>query len=238
MSKGFNWTCPHCDRDVTITDTICGENTSLYIDNADGRHTLVSRFIVCPNPKCKKFTLDISLFESEFQSAVRDDKLMRQVRSWRLIPPSDAKTFPDYIPKPLLDDYVEACLIRQSSPKASATLARRCLQGIIRDFWQVKPQRLVDEIEAIKDLTDPLTWEAIDTVRQVGNIGAHMEKDINLIIDVDPQEAQLLINLIETLFQDWYVNREERKKRLESIVKIGNQKTELKNQRNTSSTER
>gem|GEM_PF-3019389 len=116
----------------------------------------------------------------------RGDVLGNMVNHWRLIPPSNAKVFPDYIPKPLIDDYTEACLIKDASPKASATLSRRCLQGIIRDFWEVKPARLVDEIEAIKDKTDHLTWEAIDTVRKVGNIGAHMEKDINLIVEVDP----------------------------------------------------
>jgi hypothetical protein len=42
--------------------------------------------------------------------------------------------------------------------------------------------------------------EAIDIVRNIGNIGAHMEADINVIVDVDPDEAQTLIELIETLF--------------------------------------
>tara|TARA_R100000900_G_scaffold13099_1_gene11381 strand:+ start:172324 stop:172506 length:183 start_codon:yes stop_codon:yes gene_type:complete len=59
-----------------------------------------------------------------------------------------------------------------------------------------------------------------------------MEKDINLIVDVDPNEAELLINLIETLFQDWYVNREERKKRLEAIVDMGAEKAEARAQKN------
>ena len=170
------------------------------------------------------------LYESEWRAG--EERLLKPIKSWALIPPSSAKVFPEYIPQPLLDDYTEACLIRNDSPKASATLARRCLQGIIRDFWAVKPGRLVDEIEAIKEKTDPLTWAAIDTVRQVGNIGAHMEKDINLIVDVDPNEAELLINLIETLFQDWYVNREERKKRLEAIVDMGAEKAEARAQKN------
>jgi hypothetical protein len=30
---------------------------------------------------------------------------------------------------------------------------------------------------------------------------------INLIIDVDPEEAQLLIGLIEFLIEDWYITR-------------------------------
>jgi hypothetical protein len=117
-----------------------------------------------------------------------------------------------------LDDYVEACAIRDLSPKASATLSRRCLQGIIRDFWKVSKPTLVQEIEAIKDKTDPLTWEAIDSVRKIGNISAHMEADINVIVDVDANEAQLLIELIETLIKDWYVVRHDREKRLKAIV--------------------
>jgi hypothetical protein len=143
---------------------------------------------------------------------------------WNLIPPSSAKPFPDYIPKAILADYEEACLIRDLSPKASATLARHCLQGIIRDFWEVKPGRLYDEIDAIKDKVDPLTWNAIDAVRKVGNIGAHMEKDINLIVDVEPNEAELLINLIETLLKDWYIAREERRARLLAITGIAEDK--------------
>ena len=67
--------------------------------------------------------------------------------------------------------------------------------------------RLIDEIEAIEDKVDPLTWKAIDAVRSVGNIGAHMEKDINVIVDVDPDEAAQLISLIEILIKDWYITR-------------------------------
>jgi len=83
----------------------------------------------------------------------------------------------------------------------------------------------VDEIEQIKDKVDPLTWDAIEAVRKVGNIGAHMEKDIDAIIDVDTNEADLLIGLIETLFRDWYIMREERKSRLTQIKQIAEIKT-------------
>jgi hypothetical protein len=53
---------------------------------------------------------------------------------WKLLPESRAKEFPDYVPAAILDDYRQACRIASFSPKASATLARRCLQGMIRDF--------------------------------------------------------------------------------------------------------
>jgi hypothetical protein len=146
-------------------------------------------------------------------------------------PRSFAKQFPDYIPEAIKADYEEACLIRDLSPKASATLSRRCIQGIIRDYWGVKKGRLVDEINDIKEKVDSLTWQAIDSVRSIGNIGAHMEKDINLIVDVEPKEAQLLIGLIEVLLKDWYVARQERKNRLESIINVAKVKLDEKKQK-------
>jgi hypothetical protein len=145
---------------------------------------------------------------------------------WKLIPQAAVKVFPDYVPRPILSDYEEACLIRDLSSKASATLSRRCIQGIVRDFWGISKGRLIDEIEALKDKVDPMTWEAIDAVRKIGNIGAHMEKDINLIVDVEPQEAGLLIGLIENLINDWYVVREERKKRMQDIVAVAEAKSD------------
>jgi hypothetical protein len=225
-ARGFNWTCPHCQRHVTITTTICGSQSTLYIENSVGRFTLSNTFIVCPNPDCRKFTLMATLHESTSKRTPEGPKeiLGGVVQSWSLVPPSDAKVFPEYVPQAIRNDYQEACSIRDLSPKASATLARRCIQGIIRDYWAVKPARLIDEIDAIKDQVDPLTWRAIDTVRRVGNIGAHMEKDINVIVEVEPQEAQLLLNLIETLVNDWYVLRYERERRLQSIVSMGEDK--------------
>jgi hypothetical protein len=113
-------------------------------------------------------------------------KLGKVFEEWLLRPSSLALVFPDYVPAPIRQDYEEACKIRNLSPKASATLSRRCLQGIIRDFKGIVKKRLVDEIDALRDEVDPDTWAAIDAVRQIGNIGAHMEKDINEIIDVEP----------------------------------------------------
>ncbi|WP_331694608.1 DUF4145 domain-containing protein [Pandoraea sputorum] len=135
---------------------------------------------------------------------------------------------PDYIPKPIVDDYEEACAIRDLSPKASATLSRRCLQGMIRDFFGVSKGSLAKEIESIEDKVDSVTWQSIDAVRKIGNIGAHMEKDINIVVDVEPNEAQILIDLVESLIDDWYVARHERAKRHSAIQAIAAEKTAAK----------
>lgn len=191
----------------------------------------VHSLIVCPNPKCEKFTLSLFMYEAKYTTYVGGGGRFEQgdlLKEWNLIPPSSAKVFPEYVPKVIRDDYTEACAIRDLSPKASATLSRRCLQGMIRDFWKVSKSRLVDEIDAIRDKLDTETEAAIDAVWKIGNIGAHMEKDINVIVDVDPKEAQLLIGLIELLVKDWYIAKHNRVERLKEIVAVGEAKKAAK----------
>jgi hypothetical protein len=215
----FSWTCPHCDRPTTITESDT-ENVSLYVTlkNLVGPQKIQVLVIACPNPECNKLYVQVTRHKRRLSGG--NWYLGDSLNTWRLVPESAAKVLPDYIPRPIVDDYTEACLIVDKSPKASATLARRCLQGMIRDFHGISKDRLVDEIKAIKPLIDPLTWEAIDAVRSIGNIGAHMEKDINLIVDVDEGEAKELIQLIELLINDWYVTRHNRQVQLESIKTI------------------
>ena len=55
-----------------------------------------------------------------------------------------------------------------------------------------------------------------------------MEKDINHIVPVDAGEAQALIDLIEILFDDWYVARENRQNRLGRIGAIAAVKKDQK----------
>lgn len=62
----------------------------------------------------------------------------------------------------------------------------------------------------------------------MGNIGAHMEKPTGILIDIEPEEATLLIQLIETLFKDWYIARNERQQRLKNIQAITKKKKQQK----------
>lgn len=228
MSINFNWSCPYCKSNATITDSNYSSSTHFF--SAGTKHGdlgLTTIIIKCPNDECKEYTIIGLLYKGDF-SNIHEKTVGIPITSWNMKPISFAKEYPDYVPEAIVSDYKEACLIKSLSPKASATLSRRCLQGIIRDFWKVKAGRLIDEIEQIRDKIDPLTWEAIDSVRKVGNIGAHMEKDIDLIVEVDPNEAELMINLIETLIKDWYIDREERKKQLLRIKQIAEEKDQQK----------
>jgi hypothetical protein len=77
---------------------------------------------------------------------------------------------------------------------------------MIRDFCSIAMSRLIDELDELSRRVTagnapagvtPEAVDAIDHVRSIGNIGAHMEKDVNVIVDIDPGEAQVLIELIE-----------------------------------------
>jgi hypothetical protein len=233
--KPFAYTCPFCGRAATITEEdFYREDFEFFNENKHGPMRVDFIFIVCPNLLCREFSFLLNMHKME--QVITDPQTYWESRdafnNWKLIPKSRARVFPDYIPEPLRDDYTEACLIENLSPKASATLSRRCLQGMIRDFWGVREKTLFDEIDAIKDKVDSLTWQAIDSVRKVGNIGAHMEKDINVIIDVEPGEASLLINLIEKLFKDWYITRHEREQEMQAIVDMASKKDAQKKQQN------
>ncbi len=226
-----SWTCPFCTRPTTLTTTDVEFGKSFLFDNT--RHGGVGidwHSFRCPNTECHEVALKVSFskWSKPARGHVRHPKTALKV--WTLRPESSAKPLPDYIPSPIQEDYYEACLIVEKSPKASATLSRRCLQGMIRDFWDIKKNRLIDEINELEERIDSDTWESIKAVKDVGNIGAHMEKNINHIVEVDPEEAQLLIEMIEQLIDDWYVQRFEREERTKRVMDLARTKKEQKTQ--------
>lgn len=237
----FNFVCKFCNHANVVTDAnyqIFTSEVKIRAPYRSANDTLNVEIVDCQNPACKRSTLTFCVnmrAYRQLESAtpvtpnhfnIRRGQSFR--KQWNLIPDSTAKVFPDYIPAPIRADYEEASLIADASPKAAATLARRCLQGMIRDFHGVCKKRLVDEIDAINDKVDPLTWDAIDAVRRLGNIGAHMEQDVNVIIDIEPGEARQLIALVETLIDEWYVTRHERQIRMDSLIRLGDEKSPKK----------
>ena len=236
-----NWTCRYCGKAQVISQERFKQAWyALWLEECEtGDLAYWLSATVCANQECRRLSLEVALGHRIEQDGA-DFKVDKVMEHWSLLPASSAKPQPDYIPWPLRVDYSEACAIRDLSPKASATLSRRCLQGMIRDFCGIPKKRtLFDEIKELRSLVDngkaPAgvqadTMDAIDHVRQIGNIGAHMEADIDVIIDVDEGEAQALIDLIELLFDDWYVARYERTEKIKKVGVIAAAKAQAKQQ--------
>jgi hypothetical protein len=226
----MNWKCPYCGHHQIVGNNRVGVGTSMPSAAATGDLMLVGTGTVCLNPDCRQLTLAVALKNRRVNTSRGiNEPYGDPIASWDLLPESRAQPQPDYILEALRQDYAEACLIAHTSPKASATLARRCLQGMIRDFAKISRPRLIEEIRALRAAVEdgkaprgvtPESVEAIDQVRGIGNIAAHMEADVNVIVDVDPGEADAMIDLIEQLFAEWYVAQHERTAMLERVAAI------------------
>jgi len=238
----MNWTCPFCQRDQVVTE---GQRHSVCSRLALEQHKfglcgVQISAIACSNKDCGDVALTIAFGKGSWSRTASPPPFVLEagiMEVHRLRPSSFAKHQPQAVPDAFARDYYEACAIRDLSPKASATLSRRVLQSIIRDFCGVSGKTLFAEITALEKLSEDgalpkgVATETIDAmhhIRQIGNIGAHMEADTNIIVDVEPEEAQALIELIEMLFEDWYVERAARQKKLEGIKAIAEIKAEAK----------
>ena len=225
----MSWLCPHCNT-AAIVNKEDFVSSDLELKSGEATYNFRLQGVTCPNPFCQQATLTLQTYEVYYFHGSKS-LTANAAHAKRLLPPTEkvrAQSYPSYIPASILSDYRESCAIVSLSPKASATLARRCLQGMIRDFWGVSGKSLHHEILAIEDKVDPVVWEAILDVKSIGNIGAHMEKDINLIVDVSAEEADLLIEMIEMLLDDWYVARHEKQQKLQRIKEVAAEKAEAR----------
>lgn len=116
---------------------------------------------------------------------------------------------PPGIPPEFVTDYAEACLVLPDSEKASAALSRRCLQHLLREKAGVKKDDLAKEIQQVLDAKQLPGYlaEDLDAIRNIGNFAAHPMKSTHTgqIVDVEPQEAEWLLNLLEGLFDFYFV---------------------------------
>ena len=212
--------CPYCNHIAELND-------STFVEFRPSFESPWQNYFP---PKDSEITLGIFKCPHCHEYTIRAQGTGSKVKTnlVNIRPNTLAKQFPDYIPKAIRQDYEEAYSIVNLSPKASATLSRRCLQGMIRDFWKIKPSTLFKEIGELEHKIPVMQWKVLDGIRKVGNIGAHMEKDINVIVDIDPGEAEKLLKVIEKLMNDWYVERHETELLYGDIIAISDEKAKAK----------
>jgi hypothetical protein len=235
----MNFSCPHCGMaQIATASSKAGSFTNLRIGpfdeivdpavKAENLLSVLVSAICCANQDCKKATINVSAGTAHDQYGIM--KAGSEFLTKRIYPANQGKPYPLGVPAPMLQDYNEAWSIIDLSPKSAATLARRCLQAMIRDFCNITRKNLHQEIEALEKAlkddalpkgVDVETVRAMKALRDVGNIGAHMSEMDGLIVNVDPGEAEALLKLIEMLFNDWYVARHNRRKALADIEAIG-----------------
>lgn len=197
--------CPFCESAVPVLSETYREKLISFLKEFD-KHQLIlssaseSEFDLKLNklrcPECQRTSYTVQGIKDEYSYI-----------DLPIHPLSKARVLPEYIPSFLREDYEEAYSIVYLSPKASATLSRRCLQGMIRDFFDVSKSTLHEEINEIEKKVSPDQKSVLHSLRKIGNVGAHLEKDVNLIVDVSSEDAEKLLLVLEYFFDEWYISK-------------------------------
>ena len=195
--------CPHCLEN--FHDRV---SVHFIAEDVDGAWAIENRHC----PACRKLVLNLVKADPRRNSAgtcvsVDSEKVFLRIP----IRPKGASRppCPKEIPAHLANDYNKACLVIADSAKASAALSRRCLQTLLREAAGVKHSDLSKEIQEVLDsgkLPSDLA-ASIDAVRNIGNVAAHPLKDHHTgeIVDVEPGEAEWNLEVLESLFDFYYV---------------------------------
>ena len=134
------------------------------------------------------------------------------------------KSFGDEVPDNLKNDYFEACDTLLVSPKSSATLSRRVLQVLLHEQGYDN-YKLDNQIKALRNEEDPerklhsSLLRIVDAVRQFGNFSAHQKINVATreIIEVEPEEAEICLEIVEGLFDHYYVRPAVDEKKMNAI---------------------
>jgi hypothetical protein len=192
--------CPHCNTGITEAFTtsqpinLPGANT-----NTGVRPHIIWNIAHQACPECRESIIILNRLQAPGLTAL----------SFRAYPGSKSRPIPPEVLDPYKQDFIEASKVLEDSPKASAALSRRNLQAILRDKAGTKSKDLFDQIEEVITSGKVPTYIAEDlhAVRNIGNFGAHPLKSTTTgaIVDVEPGEAEWNLDVLELLFDFYFV---------------------------------
>ena len=221
----IQWCCPWCGNDQ-IAKMVTWKSPDAHVQKRVGKYPglqMAVNWIICQNPDCREVAMCawIDQVEVDILSQYSKETNRERLQSWQLWPDSKARPWPDYIPETVRSSYEQACYCEERAPAASATMARRALHEILKDFCGAKGKNLAEDIERLRkqvregsgpDGVPPETVDRLHQLREMGNIGAHLIRGTDeIIIDIEGEEPRLLIEMIELLAEQWYVQREQRR---------------------------
>jgi len=144
-----------------------------------------------------------------------DDEM---INTFIIFPKAINRELPIEVPENYRNYFKEACLVLSDSPAASAALSRRILQLLLVEKAGVTNKgnlaKMIDEVVNSEKLPSYLA-DDIDKVKEIGNYAAHPNKSDHLseIIDVEPGEAEWSLDILEGLFDFYFVQPIKAQKR-------------------------
>ena len=196
--------CIACGRELPAFEP----RTELLTSNRSGESAFIDYFN-CP-------------FCDEFIALMRYRARFDTSPTRRMILPIDRgrRALPKGIPEHIVAEYREASAILELSTRASAAMSRRCLQSLLAAVG-AKAESLdkaIDEVIEGGELPKLLA-EELDAVREIGNFGAHPRKSevTGAVLDVESGEAEWNLEVLEHLFDFYYLDRLAQRARREAL---------------------
>jgi hypothetical protein len=206
VKKGETGKCPHCSTSVRFEATTLKSQAGSYgttdpvVFATPSGHSLLLFTSGCP--ACGK---PILLLGGEGDGAgqlTAKNELLWPDSGIRPVPQEVSAEAPE-----LAADFLEATTVIAKSKKASAALSRRCLQFILTRKGGATKRDLADQIDEVLHRLPSELAHNVDAIRQIGNFAAHPMKSTTSgsIVDVEDGEAEWLLDVLEELFDYYYV---------------------------------
>lgn len=194
--------CPHCKNFIHVKF----EFKNLGYDSEYNWYT---KHALCPS--CQKMIISLEYNEK----GVSEEEFLVYPKT------NFYDKAPTEVPLHIAEDFDEAGLILNDSPKASAALSRRCLQTIIHEYFKINKRNLSEEIDEVMKQVPQYISKQLDAVRQIGNFSAHPIKSQNTgeIVNVETGEAKWCLDILQSLFEFCYVQPKIAEEKMEELNK-------------------
>jgi hypothetical protein len=212
--------CPHCNIGIRFT---ISHSSPVYDDKDQSESQFGYEIANGFCPECDKLIIIIRhgrYWVHNFND--EGSRELTEIKKEQIIyPKTIIKNVEPEVPENIKKEFQEAAAILPISPRASAAMSRRLLQTILREKFSIKKGSLEAEIKEFLSLTGIPTFlsQEIDAIRNVGNFAAHPIKNTQTgeIVDVEPGEAEWLIDVLEALFDFTYIQPERRENRIKAL---------------------
>lgn len=200
--------CPHCCIKIHLPI----EKTEVWKIENNEEELLGHRISYGHCPACNKLIVireQGQIKNIPHTNSNSFDRDLKNIQQEVLYPKKIYRKVATEIPENYRKDVLEAWSILDLSPKGSAVLSRRILEEVLENEFNIQDKNLGKKIEKFLNNKDvpSIVREMIDAIRHIGNFGAHPKENIytSKIINVSEEEAELLINLLDELFDFVFV---------------------------------
>jgi len=210
--------CPHCRLKVcfvsALEDVGLGEpRTARPKEVFTARERLQFDSSQCPS--CKSLIAWVGKYDFKTSTLIEEFLVWPYLGQKRA--PIEATKAVSHIAK----DFESASRLVNVDANASAAISRRCLQSLLKEAAKTSKRDLADQIDEVlsANVLPSQLAENLDAVRQVGNFAAHVSKSqvTGLVVDAEPGEAEWNLEVLEGLFDYYYVQPEKNRLRREAL---------------------